>query len=291
MAEGKVLYRISGHEKFALREGWISKGVLAIENNPRIFLQSDVPETLGVGSNMVKSMRYWLKAFDLIEEQVGIGAELKPLAKCIKAHDFYCQDMFTLWLLHSHLVKNIKYATSYYMLFNNLEVEDNTKEQVERALIYELEKYAGATIKEHTAKDDVTVVLQMYSKERSEDYDPEDKNVSPLTSLGLLMQSKGKYTKKQPDLSKLSEWVVLYELADTFEKINSDSVSIDALYNGKNAIGNIYNLTRVALNDYLDRISNMSYIKVDRTAGLDMVYRLFSESADEIIEKYYEGHR
>lgn len=37
MAEGKVLYRISGHEKFALREGWISKGVLAIENNPRIF--------------------------------------------------------------------------------------------------------------------------------------------------------------------------------------------------------------------------------------------------------------
>ena len=160
------------------------------------------------------------------------------------------------------------------MLFNNLEVEDNTKEQVERALIYELEKYAGATIKEHTAKDDVTVVLQMYSKERSEDYDPEDKNVSPLTSLGLLMQSKGKYTKKQPDLS-----------------INSDSVSIDALYNGKNAIGNIYNLTRVALNDYLDRISNMSYIKVDRTAGLDMVYRLFSESADGIIEKYYEGHK
>lgn len=37
MAEGKVLYRISGHEKFALREGWISKGILAIENNPRIF--------------------------------------------------------------------------------------------------------------------------------------------------------------------------------------------------------------------------------------------------------------
>ena len=80
MAEGKVLYRISGHEKFALREGWISKGILAIENNPRIFLQSDAPETLGVGSNMVKSMRYWLKAFDLIEERAGIGADLKPLA-------------------------------------------------------------------------------------------------------------------------------------------------------------------------------------------------------------------
>jgi len=109
--------------------------------------------------------------------------------------------------------------------------------------------------------------------------------------LGLLIQSKGRYTKKQPDLSKLSEWVLLYELADVFEKTQSDSISIDSLYNGRGGIGNIYNLSRVALNDYLDRISNMSYIKVDRTAGLDMVYKGFTESAEEIIVKYYEGHR
>lgn len=291
MSEEKVIYRISGHEKFALREGWISKGLVAVKNNSRIFLQSDAPETLGVGSNMVKSIRYWLKAFSLIEERAGVGAEPSALAKCIMEHDYYCQDMFTLWLLHSQLVKNIKYATSYYFFFNILEVEDNTKEQIENALIYELEKYTGTEIKEHTAKDDVSVVLQMYSKEKSATYDPEEKNISPLTNLGLLAQYKGKYTKKQPDLSKLSEWVILYELADIFEKAKSNSVSIDTLYNGKNAIGSIYNLTRVALNDYLDRIANMSYIKVDRTAGLDMVYREFTESAEDMIEKYYEGHR
>ena len=291
MIKGKVTPKISGHEKFALREGWISKGILAVENNPRIFLQLDAPETLGVGSNMVKSIRFWLKAFNLIEEKAGTGAELSGFAKRIKRYDFYCQDKFTLWLLHSHLVKNIKNATSYYMLFNNMEVDDNTKEQIEQLLIYELEKYAGGEINKNTAIDDASVVLQMYSKEKSLAYDPEEKNISPLTSLGLLIQSKGKYSKRQPDLSKLSEWVILYELADTFEKINSNSVSIDVLYNGKSAIGNIYNLTRVALNDYLDRISNMSYIKVDRTAGLDMVYREFTENADEIIEKYYEGHR
>ena len=42
----------------------------------------------------------------------------------------------------------------------------------------------------------LTVVLQMYSKGAIRKImTPKDKNVSPLTSLGLLMQSKGKYTK------------------------------------------------------------------------------------------------
>lgn len=291
MAEEKVLIKIKGHEKFALREGWLNKGILAVQDSPRIFLQSNAPETLGVGSNMVKSIRYWLKAFDLIKERAGIGAELSTLAEQIRNNDFYFQDMFTLWLLHSHLVKNAIQATSWYLFFNNLDVEEYTKEQIEDALFYELEKYSGKEINKNSVKDDVSVLLHMYCKEKADNYDPEEKNVSPLSGLGLLIQSKGRYTKKQPDLSKLSEWVILYELADAFEKAQSNSVSIDVLYNGRDGIGNIYNLSRVALNDYLDRISNMSYIKVDRTAGLDMVYKGFTESAEEIIVKYYEGHR
>ena len=291
MAEDRVLIKIKGHEKFTLREGWLNKGILAVEESPRIFLQSDAPETLGVGNNMVKSIRYWLKAFDLIKERTGIGAELSTFAQYIRNNDLYFQDMFTLWLLHSHLVKNAAQATSWYLFFNNLDVDEYTKEQIDDALFYELEKYSGKEINKNSVRDDVAVLLNMYCKEKSENYDPEEKNISPLSSLGLLMQSKSKYTKKQPDLSKLSEWVILYELAYVFEKTQSNSVSIDSLYNGRGGIGNIYNLSRVALNDYLDKVSNMSYIKVDRTAGLDMVYRQFTESADEIIVKYYRGHR
>jgi hypothetical protein len=291
MAEDRVLIKIKGHEKFALREGWLNKGVMAVQESPRIFLQSNAPETLGVGNNMVKSIRYWLKAFDLIEERAGVGAELTTFAQYIRNNDFYFQDMFTLWLLHSHLVKNATQATSWYLFFNNLDVEEYTKEQVEDALVYELEKYSGNEVNKNSVKDDVAVLLHMYCKDKAANYDPEEKNISPLSGLGLLIQSKGRYTKKQPDLSKLSEWVLLYELADVFEKTQSDSISIDSLYNGRGGIGNIYNLSRVALNDYLDRISNMSYIKVDRTAGLDMVYKGFTESAEEIIVKYYEGHR
>ncbi|MGL5436953.1 MAG: DUF4007 family protein [Lachnospiraceae bacterium] len=294
MASNKITMRIKGHEKFVLREGWLNKGILAIgvEEKTRIFLQPDAPETLGVGSNMVKSIRYWLKAFSLIDEKPGSGALLTQFAKYIQKYDSYTQDVFTLWLLHSHLVKNAGQATSWHLFFNNLEIEDYTKEQIDTLLYEELNKYAGisTTVNSNSVKDDVTVLLQMYCKEKTEDYDPEETNISPLSVLGLVVKSKNKYSKNQPDLSKLSEWVILYELAKIFEDSDSESVSIDSLYNGKNGIGNIYNLSRVALNDYLDKIANMSYIKVDRTAGLDMVYKQFDETANQVIEKYYEGH-
>jgi len=292
MVSDKIHIKIKGHEKFVLREGWLSKGILAVENNARVFLQLDAPETLGVGTNMVKSIRYWLKAFDLVTEVPGVGARLNSFAEQIRDNDIYIQDMFTLWLLHSHLVKNAKQATSWHIFFNNLEVEDYTKEQIGGLLLDELSKYAGiaTNIKANSVDDDVAVLLQMYCKERTIDSDPEDKNISPLSALGLLSNSKHKYYRKQPDLSKLSEWVILYELAYMFDESKSNSVSIDSLYSEKNGIGNIYNLSRVAINDYLDKISNMSYIRVDRTAGLDMVYQQFDETADEIIEKYYKGH-
>lgn len=55
----KVIYKLKGHEKFPLREGWINKGLsVAKEKGTHIFLESQGPDMLGVGTNMVKSIRY-----------------------------------------------------------------------------------------------------------------------------------------------------------------------------------------------------------------------------------------
>ena len=39
MAKNKVKLKLQGHEKFALREGWINKGLMIIPKNPGVFLQ------------------------------------------------------------------------------------------------------------------------------------------------------------------------------------------------------------------------------------------------------------
>ena len=49
----------SGHESFALRYLWLKKGYDALADNPEFFQRDDAMVILGVGKNMVRSIRHW----------------------------------------------------------------------------------------------------------------------------------------------------------------------------------------------------------------------------------------
>lgn len=291
MEKKSTSYRLKGHEKFALRDGWLNKGLQVITDNPRIFLGDDGPDIFGVGNNMVKSIRYWMKACNLIEETLGKGAKLSKMGELILKYDPYFEDLTTLWLLHSNLVKNSLNATTWYLFFNKCDVEEFIKEEIVSLLQRELEKHIGSSnYSENSLKDDIDVLLNMYCKEKTANYDPEDKNICPLSVLGLIKKRREIYCKVQPDKSKLSEWVVLYELICMFG-IDKTDISIENIAIGDNGISNIYNLGRVTVNEYLDRLEHMQYIHVDRTAGLDMVYLTEKLKPLEVMEEYYKTHR
>jgi hypothetical protein len=55
------------HETFALRFGWLTKGAQALIGGEPVFEAEDATVRLGVGKNMVSSIRYWLQAARLIE--------------------------------------------------------------------------------------------------------------------------------------------------------------------------------------------------------------------------------
>ena len=52
--------RLKGHEKFHLREGWIAKGLYGVSKNAKVFTGNEGTDQLGVGTNMVKSIKYWM---------------------------------------------------------------------------------------------------------------------------------------------------------------------------------------------------------------------------------------
>ena len=97
MANSKIKFKLQGHEKFPLREGWLNKGLDAVSNDPSVFTRKDIPapDVLGIGNNMVKSLRYWLRAYGLLEDN---GTELTDLGKKIYAEDKYLEKNFTLWV-------------------------------------------------------------------------------------------------------------------------------------------------------------------------------------------------
>lgn len=289
MATNKIKIRLQGHEKFALREGWLNKGLIIVKEKPGIFQSDEAPDVFGIGNNMVKSLRYWMKAFGLITEAPGKGASLTQVGNMIYENDLYFEDVFTLWILHSNIAKNIEEATSWYLFFNRCQIDDLNRDQVQQVLKRELDKYVeGATYSENSLKSDVDVLLNMYSNTK-EILDPEDKNISPFSELKLLKKIDGRYSKTHADKRIVNEWLVLYELANMFE--DRESISIEELSSNENGLQKIYQMTLVMINDFLDKLDALGYIHVDRTAGLDMIYKVKEFNSMDVLEEYYKNKR
>ncbi len=289
MAVNKIKIRLQGHEKFALREGWLNKGLIIVKEKPGIFQSDEAPDVFGIGNNMVKSLRYWLKAFGLISEAPGKGASLTKIGNMIYENDLYFEDVFTLWILHSNIAKNVEEATSWYLFFNRCQIDDLNRDQIQQVLKRELDKYVeGATYSENSLKSDVDVLLNMYS-EAKEILDPEDKNISPFSELKLLKKIDGRYSKIHADKRLANEWIVLYELANMFE--GRESISIEELTSNENGLQKVYQMTLVMINDYLDKLDALGYIHVDRTAGLDMIYKVKDFNSLDVLEEYYKNKR
>lgn len=278
--------RLQGHEKFALREGWINKGLEILNNreNSNAFTRKDATDLFGIGSNMVKSLRYWMRAFGLTN---STGTELSEIGALIAKYDPYLEQFFTLWIMHSYIAKNLKDATTWYMYFNRCDADDLSKQEINRILLREIKQYAGEQkFSEKSLGNDIDVLLNMYSRNKM-NQDPEDKNVSPFSQLELVKNINGKYAKNHPDKKKFSEWIVLYELSQMMQ--DTDSLSIETAVNGENGLSKIYSLTSVMANDYFDRLDVLDIIRVNRTAGLDVIYWSDSLKPSQVVEDYYKN--
>ena len=289
--------KLKGNESFNFREGWLRKGMRCVEEDEALFSQNDVMERLGVGSKMVKSIRYWLQATGLCEEQYRNGGRVKAqvitpnFGEIIKDRDPYFDDVFTLFLLHYHIVSNDALCMPWHIFFNEYEGQDFTKENMimvcKELLVKKMEE--GCTFSEKSFEDDCSSIIRMYMNSNNVE-DPEESLACPLASLGLIQKSsrnKNAFSKAMPSRDILDKMAVLYVITCNLSN-EKNSVSIDDLLNAPNNIGRVFNLNRVAINDYLDRLRIAGYLTINRTAGLDMVYVENVIQPQDIMTEYYK---
>ena len=127
------------------------------------FNASDAVIALGVGKNMVSSIRYWLKVFGIsnLDEPSRIADYLFDESEGV---DKYIESLGTLWLLH-YLLVSLKEATLYNITFIQFQKERKTfdREQlvnfVKRLMI---EDGKDKIFNVNTTKKDVGVLLQNY---------------------------------------------------------------------------------------------------------------------------------
>lgn len=61
-------YTFSGHDSFQCRQLWLKKGYDFILEGKN-FNDEDAVVQLGVGKNMVSSIRFWLKAYSIVNNK------------------------------------------------------------------------------------------------------------------------------------------------------------------------------------------------------------------------------
>src|ERR1700681_1838056 len=105
--------KYSGHETFACRDAWLPKALQAIQSDPKVFADEDQAMVeLGVGKNMVRSIRFWVEASGMAKSKSAHnGVEPTALGELIfgaKGLDPFMEDIQTLWLIHWNLTTQTK---------------------------------------------------------------------------------------------------------------------------------------------------------------------------------------
>ncbi|MFZ4664844.1 MAG: DUF4007 family protein [Prochlorotrichaceae cyanobacterium] len=180
------------HETFHPRFGWLKKGFDRAAANPAVFLAEDATVQLGVGKNMVRSIRYWCGAFKLLEDDRPTAFGQKLLGE--HGWDSYLEDPASLWLLHWKLLEEPCTATAWKIVFN----EVNKPEFTEDEILEILERYRGGNTAISSFKKDVSCLLRMYVKQtRSQKSLVSEESLDcPFAELGLIDRFEDNQVKR-----------------------------------------------------------------------------------------------
>lgn len=185
--------RFGGHETFAVREGWLHKGLKLLMEDRDKFKDEFVGDWLGVGPNMAKSIKHWLVATGLAE-YVNARASRKypdllptPLGEKVFERDPYFTAIGTWWVLQMNLVNNENYAATWKWFFNNFNLGRFEKSVCIDGLRRYLQMTNNKMPSPNTVERDVSCFLNSYSEKVPPDRsDPEDAQDCPFTDLGLM---------------------------------------------------------------------------------------------------------
>lgn len=291
------------HETFPLRFGWLTKGYRAWCEDPEVFDHDDPTVVLGVGKNMVTSIRYWLEAAQIVEATQTNGFAPTEIGRTLFSSsmgwDPFLEDDATLWLIHWLIASNSNVATTFYWFFNRYHKPEFTSNELAGALNDFVRESVKSRAAETTLKHDIHVLLRMYSPAEKIRGAPIEEGLdSPMTTLGLLQRaSDGKhFIGRVSERRRLPIAAFGYAVMDVMETLGQRSVSIERLLRADMqfaAPGSVFRLTEDGLITKLEELVRWlpGVIELRETAGIHQLYLLQESSKFEVIGRHYAGNR
>ncbi len=176
------------NETFNLRYSWLNKGLKEFKQNKNIFLLEEAPLILGVGKNMVNSIKYWLGAYQVIDFSMESPSET-DFGRIINKYDPYLENPATLWLLHWKLCTNPNNATFYHWFFNHFKKTRFTKIELINEIIDWLDDHGCKKVSPATLERDGSLLLKTFSNSADEVKNFEESLENPFYILNLLSKN------------------------------------------------------------------------------------------------------
>ena len=280
-------YTFSGHESFPCKTLWLKKGFDFVILG-KDFNKPEAVVHLGVGKNMVASIRYWLRAFGVCEDNqpTWLG---NYLFNDGNGKDRYIEDMATLWLLHFTLVFSQE-ATLYHLFFCDYQKGHTQFERDQVVTNVKLEMIEAGKqnlFNENTVKKDVAVLIQNYALPRkaqsNEDFS------SMLIDLDLIRQNaegKGYYFNIEGKRKVMKE-IFMYALLMLKKREGDNTISYDIV---QDEIGLAFCMQDYETIEMLKQLAKdySKYMSYSENAGIRMVQFIKDLDKEQVLNDYYE---
>ncbi len=299
----------SGHETFPFRYAWLPKGIQALDSRPDIFSAEDAMVVLGVGKNMVRSIRHWCLATGVAMERDPLPGtrtrllEPSPIGRQMflsggefdDGWDPYLEDDSTLWVLHWHLATNRSRATSWYWAFSHFKEPEFTREGMVESLRRLVETYNWVRISDASLNNDISCFLRTYAPgKRGPTSTAEDSLDCPLTGLRLLINLGGnRFRFNNSEKPNLNAAVFIYALVDFWinRHPHQNTLSLHEIAHGEASPGKVFCLTDDTVLRYLDEIVPLTRRRLEfsDTAITRQVIRHSKIEPKEVLDDYFRG--
>lgn len=284
-----IKYAFSGHDSFQCRQLWLKKGYDYIQSK-KTFNDLDAVVKLGVGKNMVSAIRFWMKAFNILDSKDNL-TEFADRLFDDDGWDPFLEDEASLWLLHYQLIKT-NLASTYNIIFNEFRKEKIffNKETFLNYMKRRRETEDILLFNENTIADDFGVFVKMYQGNDEDNTGVEDSFSGILSEIDLLKENgKGKdklFQIENTERDNLPEDILLFSILEN--QSYGNSISLNSIEYDNNSPGVIFAINRTGLVNKISEIVNDDKeITFTDHAGIKELQFKNKPNPYIILDKYY----
>jgi hypothetical protein len=282
--------------------------VRAVRENAKLFSDEEQAMVdLGLGKNMVRSVRFWVQATGMATTVKGGGHALTKLGKMLlgeRGFDPFLEDIRTLWLIHWNLSTDAKNPLlAWDFLLNRWQEPKLVPSVVNTALFKEATRHqeglSPVTVVQHWE-----TFLHTYFPTRGRKGQVQEDNLdSPLTELQLVIRvgerSAGKsegraepiYAFRREEKPDISDELFVYSLNDFWNRRHASeaTLSFREVVAGHGSPGQIFKLPEEDIRARVERMARQTdgFFSYAESANLQQVNRRQYREPIELLEDVY----